>query len=145
MAAFYPTRRQGYCLSILCDAKKIEIKRGHYIVVDFESDTSTNTHIVNHANVDILITSLGANCMNLIFGNSPRYCILLSNDHPLGEHYYTSLSSELNTHPIQTIHIQSPSDPNYFDPLNSMNAAFTVPIDTVVSTIQRIQPTEIHT
>ena len=38
------------------EAKQIEIKRGHYIVVDFETDTSTNTHMVNHANVDILIT-----------------------------------------------------------------------------------------
>lgn len=93
-------------------------------------------------NIDILITSLGANCMNLVFGNAPKNCILLSNDHPLGEHYYTSLSSELNTYPIHTIHIQSPSDPNYIDPLNSMNSAFTVPIDQVISTINHIQSTE---
>ena len=38
------------------EAQQIEIQRGHYIVVDFETDTSTTTHVVNHANVDILIT-----------------------------------------------------------------------------------------
>ncbi len=90
------------------------------------------------SNIHTLITQLGANCMNLIFGNAPTNCILLTNDRPLGEHYYTSLSAELNQSPIQTYIFQYPSDPNYTDPFNSMNAAFTVDIDTIIQKVNQL-------
>jgi capsular polysaccharide biosynthesis protein len=91
------------------------------------------------SNIHTVITPLGANCMNLIFANAPTYCILISNDKPLGQHYYTSLSSELNQSHINTIHIQSQSDPNYTDPLNIWNSAFTVDIDTIIQKVNQIK------
>ena len=90
-------------------------------------------------NIHILITQLGANCMNLVFANSPTHCIFLSNDSLLGKDYYIELSNDLNQTKINHHTLQFEPDYNICDPLNNMNNAFSVSIEKVIDTIHPLQ------
>ena len=85
-------------------------------------------------NCEIIISQIGANCMNFIFGNAPKHILLLSNTNPLGETYYVELMSLLNGQNIQYKLLKyNPSGDR--DPTNIWNDAYTINIQDIVDYI----------
>ena len=86
-------------------------------------------------NAQIIITQLGANCMNLLFTNAPKHLLFLSNASAFGNNFFCSVPKIYNTTPVQTNTLIYPNDPVHFDPLNGANAAFTVSIGDIMKHI----------
>ena len=87
------------------------------------------------SNCQIIISQIGANCMNFIFGNAPKHILLLSNTNPLGETYYVDLMSLLNGQHIKYKLLKyNPSGDK--DPTNIWNDAYTINIQDVVEYIK---------
>ena len=84
----------------------------------------------------IIITPIGANCMNLIFSNAPKNIIYLSNDKNFGFDYYTNLCKQVNNAEINTKNLISPGI--NVDPKNIWNSSFIVNIDKLKNTIQEL-------
>lgn len=84
-------------------------------------------------NAHIIVTQLGANCMNLLFTNAPKHLLFLSNATAFGKDFFCSISQIYNNTPIHTHTLIYPNDPVHFDPTNSMNAAFTVSIEEITN------------
>jgi capsular polysaccharide biosynthesis protein len=128
----------GICRRITNEDELIKILESQ----GFEIITLGTKHILEKCqslnNIHILITQIGANCMNLIFGNAPSHCIFLSNNTPLGQSYYTKLSSELNNKNINEILLEFPPNNIYTDPSNSMNSSFEVSIEQILTSIQTL-------
>ena len=89
-------------------------------------------------NAKIVIAPLGANCLNLVFTNLPRYIIFLSNSSPLGDHMIKKLLSIFNNKPVSYKHLLYPNDPRHSDPLNQWNSAYTVNVQQVMDNIADI-------
>jgi capsular polysaccharide biosynthesis protein len=89
-------------------------------------------------NSKIIITSLGANCLNLIFSNAPKNIIILSNHNNFGYQYYTSLSEQLNNEQINCKFIQYNTLYNN-DNLNQWNGCFSVNIDEINDCIKSME------
>ena len=68
-----------------------------------------------------------------------KNCIILSNNEPLGENYYISLSSILNKHPINTILIKHPSNYELCDPTNRWNSPYTIDISQLINVISTLE------
>jgi capsular polysaccharide biosynthesis protein len=85
-----------------------------------------------------VITQIGSNCMNLIFSNSIKNILLLSNDFPLGKDYYFQLIDILN--PIlSTKEIFQYSSSVYgADIKNPTNNPFSVDINTIKNYIDNL-------
>lgn len=85
----------------------------------------------------IIISQLGANCMNLIFGNAPNHVLLLSNRSPIGENFYVKLMSKLNNQGIgyKLLMFNSSGDK---DTTNRWNDAYSVNIKDIVEHIKPI-------
>jgi capsular polysaccharide biosynthesis protein len=82
----------------------------------------------------IIITPLGANCMNFIFSNAPKNILLLSNNENFGEEYYINLCSELNNEIINYKILRYSSILS--DSLNKWNASFSVNIEEIKTCIE---------
>ena len=89
--------------------------------------------------INILITPLGANCMNLIFSNCPKNILMLSNDRPIGPDYFTNLCSILNNSSTNAKMITYPSLNYNEDPKNGTNSPFTVDLNDVINYIESIK------
>jgi capsular polysaccharide biosynthesis protein len=87
--------------------------------------------------IDVLITQLGANICNLIFSNTTNNILLLSNDRPVGEHYYFGLLDKLNLSQSKNLFIY-PSSPYNVDPENSTNASFEVNLEDINKYLKNI-------
>ena len=79
-------------------------------------------------NSKILITPLGANCMNLIFSDCPKNVIVLSNDNNFGFDYYINLMHTLTNTKSNNILIKCKTIYNN-DKLNRWNGSFKVDIN----------------
>lgn len=82
-------------------------------------------------NSKIIITPLGANCLNLIFSNAPKNIIILGNHNLFGYEYYTSLCETLNNEKINHKFLKYNSVKNN-DNKNQWNGAFRVNIDEII-------------
>ena len=88
--------------------------------------------------IKVLITQLGANCMNFVFANGIEKCLLLSNDRPVGSDYYVNVSYMLTGSIINFNMIQYPSIDLNADPKNSTNSPFYVNMDDVVNYVRSL-------
>ena len=86
-------------------------------------------------NANIIITSLGANCMNLIFTNAPKHLIYLSNKEMFGEHYFWKLSEILNNTTFNCGIMRY--DGIQIDPLNPWNKNFYVDVPNLLNYIEK--------
>jgi len=89
-------------------------------------------------NSKIIITPLGANCLNLIFSNAPKHIIMLGNHNIFGYEYYTSLCEVLNNEKINRKFIQNDTVYNN-DETNEWNGAFYVNIDQINDYLKSIE------
>lgn len=89
-------------------------------------------------NAFIIITQLGANCMNLIFTNAPKNLLIISNCHPIGEKYYSELCSKLNNEPINYKLITYQRDNKCNDITNNTNYSFSVNINEIEDYIKNL-------
>jgi capsular polysaccharide biosynthesis protein len=89
--------------------------------------------------INILITPLGANCMNLIFSNCPRNILMLSNDRPIGPDYFINLCNVLNSCSVNGRTITYPSLNYNEDPKNSTNSPFEVNLNDIINYIDAIR------
>jgi len=87
--------------------------------------------------INVLITQLGANICNLIFSNTTNNILLLSNDRPIGEHYYFGLLDKLNLTQSKNL-FTYPSSPYNVDPENSTNASFEVNLEDINKYLKNI-------
>lgn len=88
--------------------------------------------------IHTLVTQIGANLMNLIFCNSLKNLLLLSNEYPLGSEYYCGLIDYLN--PIlanKKIFTYSSSSCGA-DPKNITNNPFVVDIHRIKNYLQTL-------
>ena len=88
--------------------------------------------------IHTIITQIGANFMNLIFCNSVKNILLLSNDFPLGCDYYFGLIDVLN--PIFTNKqiFTHPSSQYGVDPKNITNSPFEVDLHRIKIYLQSL-------
>jgi capsular polysaccharide biosynthesis protein len=86
--------------------------------------------------INILITPLGANCMNLIFSNCPKNILMLSNDRPIGPEYFINLCNALNNCSVNSRVITYPSINLNEDPKNSTNSPFRVDLSDIINYIE---------
>lgn len=80
-------------------------------------------------NIDILIAPWGANCMNIIFSNSPRLFFLFGNNRMFGLDYFYKLSQSLNNSIIDFRFKCYECNDEILDPLNHSNASYKVDIN----------------
>jgi len=88
--------------------------------------------------IKVLITQLGANCMNFVFANGIEKCLVLSNDRPVGVDYYINISHMLTGTHINYNMIKYPSIDINTDPKNSTNSPFYVNMDDIVNYVRSI-------
>jgi capsular polysaccharide biosynthesis protein len=88
------------------------------------------------AGIDALITPLGANCMNLVFGQPPNKVLLLSNATPIGHDYYIPLASAVNSQAIPFDTFLYPVI-EHSDPKNQWNGSFIVDVHQIREWIKR--------
>jgi capsular polysaccharide biosynthesis protein len=89
-------------------------------------------------NSKIVITALGANCLNIIFSNAPKNMIILSNSNNFGYEYYISLCEELNNEKI--IHKLFRYNSLYNnDNLNQWNSSFSVNINELCNYVKSVE------
>lgn len=100
---------------------------------------SINEKFYEMRDIHTLITQIGSNFMNIIFCNSVKNVLLLSNDFPLGLDYYFGIIDILN--PIEhNKDIFTYSSSIYgADPKNHTNNPFKVDIDQIDKYLQRIE------
>ena len=89
-------------------------------------------------NSKIIITPLGANCLNIIFSNAPKNMITLSNNDNFGHEYYVNLCQELNNETINSKICKYNTLYNN-DSLNMWNGSFCVNIDELCDYIKSIE------
>ena len=97
---------------------------------------SEKKHILE--NSKILITALGANCLNIIFSNAPKNMIILSNNQNFGYEYYINLCQALNNEKINPVLFKYSSLYNN-DNLNQWNGSFCVDIDKLCDYVKSIE------
>lgn len=98
----YGNCEAGILRQIINENELIEelTKLGFEIITLGTKNINEKSFLMN--NIKILITPLGANCMNLIFSNCPHNIIYLSNHELFGYEQYTLLSEELNNSKINS-------------------------------------------
>ena len=146
-------------------SRNIYLKRDGFPSKDFGNDeTGINRHIINEneliselqdrhfeiitlgtksiiekkqllQNANIIVTPLGANCMNLIFTNAPKHLVYLSNQEMFGEQYFCKLCETLNDSPIHSTILRY--DGFQIDKLNRWNKNFYVDISHVLHHIEK--------
>lgn len=121
----------GITRKILNEDKLIEMltSYGFKIITLGQKSIKEKKDLLN--DINILISQLGANCINLLFSNTPKHILLLSNDRPVGENYYVPLNCELNSSSTEYQCWNYQSDTKYSDPKNTTNCAFSVDIDSI--------------
>lgn len=88
------------------------------------------------SNINILITQTGGNMYNLIFSNTPKHIIFLSNKYPLHTKYINNLLPMLNYYTKNSIKIfEHESYIKNCDKKNVMNDPFNVDIDKLLNYI----------
>jgi capsular polysaccharide biosynthesis protein len=115
---------------LICELEKLEFE-----IVSLGCKTIEEKHHLLR-DAKIIITPLGANCMNLIFTNAPKYLLMLSNEQNFGSEYYANLSACLNSVNIQH-HCYNFRSLYNNDTLNQWNSSFEVDISKLISDIQR--------
>lgn len=102
--------------------------------IGFDIVTLGDKHIVEKSNVlndsNIIITPLGANCVNLIFSNAPKNIIFLSNQNMFGDEYFISLFEKLNHAKINYLIFRY--DGIHHDVTNQWNISFNVNIEEII-------------
>jgi capsular polysaccharide biosynthesis protein len=97
-----------------------------------ECDIITKKNLLS--NINILITQTGGAMYNLIFSNTPKDIIFLSNNHPLHTDYINNLLPKLNFYtPISMKLFTYNSYIKNCDKTNIMNDPFIVNVDEIVS------------
>jgi hypothetical protein len=91
------------------------------------------------ADAYIVVTQIGANCMNLIFSNSIKNLLLLSNDYPIGKDYYFKLIDNLNPFFCTKEIFEHPSSYYGADVKNSSNNPFFVDIHRISNYIKTLE------
>ena len=81
--------------------------------------------------IHTVITQIGANCMNLIFSNSIKNVLLLSNDSPIGQNYYFDIIDKLNPINSNKKMFISRSSDGRVDPKNTTNRPFSVDLNEI--------------
>lgn len=91
-------------------------------------------------NSKVIITQVGANCMNLAFSSAPEHLLLLSNRTPIWNKFYVELCSSVNEMiEINTKLFQYSSVDNNADPTNSTNGPFIVDLEHVSQYLKSIE------
>lgn len=86
------------------------------------------------SNINILITQTGGAMYNLIFSNTPKHIIFLSNNYPLHADYINNLLPKLNFYTQNSIKLFTyNSYINNCDKKNIMNDPFIVDIDEIIN------------
>jgi len=134
--SLYGNSETGILRQIINENELIEqlIKEGFEIITLGNKNINEKTILLN--NIKILITPLGANCMNLIFSNSPHNIIYLSNNKMFGNDNYNYLSEELNNSKINSIIIRYEGIQT--DISNQWNDSFRVDIKDILDKIINI-------
>jgi capsular polysaccharide biosynthesis protein len=104
------------------------LKNNNFEIITL-GDKNINDKCILLNDAKIIITPLGANCMNFIYANAPEKIIYLSNNEMFGDNYFTSLSKILNNnYPIESILLRFKTEYN-LDKNNQWNGSFYVDID----------------
>jgi len=102
---------------------------------DFEVITLGDKTIEEKVNylkdIDILITQLGANVCNLIFSNTIRNILVLSNNKPIGQKYYFDMIDMLNLDNKTKDMFTYPCVNYGIDPDNDTNTPFQVDLNDI--------------
>ena len=114
-----------------------ELKKYNFEIINL-GDKSLKDKMDLLTNINILITPLGANCINMIFSNGPNNIIILSNNTPFGENYYIDLVENLNNKKIQRFFKYYDVKFNN-DTLNQWNGSFEVNIDEIITLINNLK------
>jgi capsular polysaccharide biosynthesis protein len=132
----YGNSETGLLRQIINENELIEelIKEGFEIITLGSKNIKEKSFLLN--NIKILITPLGANCMNLIFCNNPHNIIYLSNNKNFGNEQYSYLSEQLNDCKINSIILKYEGFRT--DPLNQWNNSFNVDIKDIKDIINKI-------
>jgi capsular polysaccharide biosynthesis protein len=85
----------------------------------------------------VIISPLGANCLNLIFSNCPNHLIILSNDTNFGYDYYVNILETLTNKKVNSILIKSNVIYNN-DILNRWNGSFNVDLNKLNSILLKL-------
>ena len=85
----------------------------------------------------MVITALGANCLNIIFSNAPKNMIILNNSVNFGYDYYINLCQALNNEKINSVLFNYECLYNN-DNSNHWNCSFCVNIDKLCDYIKSI-------
>lgn len=91
------------------------------------------------ADAHTIVTQIGANCINLIFSNSIKHLLLLSNDYPIGKDYYFNLVDSLNPILCTKTIFEHPSSCYGVDLKNSSNNPFSVDIHRINDYIKNLE------
>ena len=85
------------------------------------------------SDINILITQTGGNMYNLIFSNTPKHILFLSNSHPLYFEYINVLLTKLNFYTNHSNKLFSyDSSIIHCDKKNVMNDPFIVNVEHIV-------------
>lgn len=89
-------------------------------------------------NAKIVITQIGANCINFLFSEYIENFIFLSNSFPLGYDWYKNILTELNNKSSNTYLLEYTCDRSVIDHTNIMNSPYSVDIDSIISILNNI-------
>jgi capsular polysaccharide biosynthesis protein len=89
-------------------------------------------------NAKIVITPIGANCINFLFSEYIENFIFLSNSFPLGYDWYKNILTELNNKSSNAYLLEYPCDRSVIDHTNVMNSPYSVDINAILSIVNSI-------
>ena len=121
----------GILRQIINENELIEfLKTYNYEIITLGSKTISEKNLLLN-DAKIIITPLGANCMNFIFSNAPYKIIYLSNNNNFGDTYFTNLSKILNNnYPIESILLRFDTEYN-LDLTNKWNGSYSVNLNAL--------------
>ena len=128
----------GKYRSIINELKLIDYLRSQ----EFEIVEVGNLTITDKSNlltdVNILITPLGGNCFNLLFSNTPKNILFLSNEHEISFEFIKNIlrSNEILNNTETNISIHKSKTIYNLDPENCTNGSYEVDINNVSNFIK---------
>lgn len=112
-------------------------KNGFNIISLGDKNIKEKSDLLNDAHV--VITQLGGNCFNLLFSNTPKNILFLSNDTPLGYKYYCDIFQKINYSTYSNISIYKYKSINKnIDKKNKTNSPFVVNINDIECYLKNI-------
>jgi capsular polysaccharide biosynthesis protein len=129
----------GITRKILNEEKLIDfLKNNEFEIIELGSK-SINDKKEALKDIKILITQLGANCMNLIFSNNIENSIFLSNDRPIAEAFYINMFNRLSNNKNNHHNLYYKSEDINADPKNGWNSPFIVNVNDIKNILDQIQ------